>query len=370
MKRLKVLYYYSSAQIDTGSPRAMLRMIESLDRSRFQPAFLASGNGSLIEALRSRNVEIVEGNVTSVSWAHPLRLLQCVRAKVRLLKECAVDLVHMNEPGWNSDIVLAAGFANIPVALHLHNPGNASGRNLNFKIARKVFLCSMAQSKATQNFDRIKDKCVVLHNAVDVEVFAAGHPIREAIGLTNDDVVVGTVAQISRRKGIDLFLDTAELLLAKGRKLKFVVVGPMAVGEEKYFQSMTERMRGTALKESVVYLGSRTDIPDILASFDVFFLPTRAEPFGMVVIEAMASGIPVVASHVGGIPEIITSPAIGRTVSPLTAEAFSEAIVELLQMEDGLRAIGKRGRQSLEGRFDLAKMGSVLGAAYSELVNR
>ena len=131
-----------------------------------------------------------------------------------------------------------------------------------------------------------------------------------------------------------------------------------------------ERIRKGPLKESVVYLGSRADIPDILATFDVFFLPTRAEPFGMVVIEAMASGIPVVASHVGGIPEIITSQDIGRTVSPLTPEAFAGAIIELLHMGDQVRAFGERGRQSLVGRFDLAKMGATLGAVYKGLATQ
>lgn len=367
MKPLKVLYYYSSAHVDTGSPRVLLRMIDSLDRIAFQPAFLASGAGSLIDELRSKNVEIVSGVVKSVSWKHPLGFMRNVRQKCRLLREFGVDIVHMNEPGWNSDIVLAARLMRIPVALHFHNPGTVSDRNLNYVAASRVFLCSAAQGDQIVGFEKIKEKCVVLHNAVDVGVFAGGHPIREAIGLAQNDIVIGTVAQISHRKGIDLFLDTAERLLDSGKKFKFVIVGPKADDEEPYFQSIMERTRKGPLKESVVYLGSRADIPDILATFDVFFLPTRAEPFGMVVIEAMASGIPVVASHVGGIPEIITSQDIGRTVSPLTPEAFSGAIIELLRMGDQVRILGERGRQSLVGRFDLAKMGATLGAAYKGL---
>jgi glycosyltransferase involved in cell wall biosynthesis len=368
MKKIKILYYYSSSQVDTGSPRAMLRMIDSLDRNRFQPAFMASRAGSLIDELRSRKVEIIEGEVASVSWKNPLRLIARVRAKRRILRQFGVDFVHMNEPGWNSDIVLAAGLARIPVALHLHNPGNISKKNFNFAIARRVFLCSAAQSNEIVNFDKIEDKCVVLHNAVDIGLFASGRPIRAAIGLAQDDIVIGTIAQISHRKGIDLFLDTAERLVASGKQLKFVIVGPKAVKEEQYFQSIIDRIKQGPLRESVIYLGSRVDVPDVLASFDVFFLPTRAEPFGMVVIEAMAAGVPVVVSGVGGIVEIVTSRDIGRTVRPLSSEAYAAAIDELLQMGDGRKALGERGRQSLSGRFDLAKMGVTLGAVYEELV--
>ena len=348
----------------------MLRMIDSLNRDEFHPAFMTSGAGSLIDELRGRNVEIIEGKVASVSWSHPLRFIQSIRAKRLLLKQFAVDLVHMNEPGWNSDIVLAARLMRIPVVLHLHNPGIVSSRNLNYVAASRVLLCSAAQGNEIVGFEKIKEKCVVLHNAVDVGLFASGHSIRATIGLARNDIVIGTVAQISYRKGIDLFLDTAERLLDGGKKFKFVIVGPKAVREEPYFQAIMERTRKGQLKESVVYLGSRDDIPNILATFDVFFLPTRAEPFGMVVIEAMASGIPVVASHVGGIPEIITSHDIGRTVSPLTPEAFSGAIVELLRMEDQVRALGERGRQSLVGRFDLAKMGATLGTVYRGLATQ
>lgn len=368
MKPIKVLYYYSSAQIDTGSPRAMLRMIDSLDRKRFQPAFIASGKGSLIDELRSREVEIISGEVASVSWKNPLRLISRVRDKCRMLREFGIDLIHMNEPGWNSDIVLAAGFARIPVVLHLHNPTTISKKNLNYRVASRVFLCSMAQSNETVNFDAIKDKCVVLHNAVDIGLFAGGRPIREAIGLAKDDIVIGTIGQIRHGKGIDFFLDTAERLLGSGKKLKFVIVGPKAASEEAYFQSFVERIRKSPLRENVIYLGSRVDVPDILASLDVFFLPTRAETFGIVVIEAMAAGVPVVVSGVGGIPEIITSRDIGRTVGELTSEAYANAIAELLQMGDGLKALGERGRQSLTGRFDLAKMGVTLGTVYEELV--
>jgi len=348
----------------------MLRMIDSLNRDEFHPAFMSSGAGSLIDELRGRNVEIIEGKVASVSWSHPLRFVQSIRAKRSLLKQFAVDLVHMNEPGWNSDLVLAARISRIPVVLHLHNPVTVSNRNLNYVAASRIFVCSAAQASEIGNFDRVKDRCVVLHNAVDVGLFAGGHSIREAIGLERNDIVIGTVAQVSHRKGIDLLLDTAERLLDSDKKFKFVIVGPKAVGEEPYFQSIMERTGKSPLKESVVYLGSRVDIPDILATFDVFFLPARAEPFGMVLIEAMASGVPVVASHVGGIPEIITSQDIGRTVSPLTPEAFSGAIIELLRTGDQVKALGDRGRQSLVGRFDLAKMGATLGAVYKRLATQ
>lgn len=369
MSRIKVLYHFSGSGVLTGSPGALLRMIDSLDRKHFEAAFIGSGSGPLAEELQKRGVEIIDGKVGSVSWSAPFQLFSQVRAKRQLLARIGVGIVHMNEPGWNSDLVLAARLARIPVVLHLHNPQVISRRNLNYSIAKKVFLCSAGQLEVIENSQMIKDKLVVLHNAVNVDAFSNGHSIRTQIGLPNDALVIGTVAQIGHRKGIDLFLDTAERLLDRHPQLKFVIVGPQATKEESYFQEVMARLQQGRLKSGVLYLGGRKDIADVLTSFDIFFLPTRAEPFGMVIIEAMAAGVPVVASHVGGIPEIITSDEIGRTVRELTPNAYASAINELVEMGDShRRKLGERGRTSLAGRFDLASMGKTLKSSYQQLI--
>jgi glycosyltransferase involved in cell wall biosynthesis len=117
-------------------------------------------------------------------------------------------------------------------------------------------------------------------------------------------------------------------------------------------------------------LGSRDDVPDLLASFDVFILPTRAETFGIAVVEAMAAGIPVIASRVGAIPEIIPSPELGRVVHPIDAPSFARAVESVITLPDRGRAIGARGRASLVGRFDQRSLGAKLLAIYDEVRRR
>lgn len=369
MSRIKILYHFSGSDALTGSPGALLRMIDSLDRERFDAAFIGPGSGPLVDELLERKVETIAARVESVSWRAPLNLISQVREKRELLRRVGAKIVHMNEPGWNSDLVLAARLERIPVALHLHNPQLISRENLNYSIAKKVFLCSAAQMEVIGNIEPIRDKLVVLHNAVDVDAFSNAHSIREEIGLPEEALVIGTVAQIGYRKGVDLFLDTADQLLDRHPQLKFVIVGPQATKEESYFRVMMARMQQGRLKRQVVYLGGRKDIPNVMSSFDIFFLPTRAEPFGMVIIEAMAAGVPVVATHVGGIPEIITSSEIGRTVRELAPEAYASAINDLVEMGDShRRRLGEQGRTSLAGRFDLASMRDTLQPIYQQLI--
>ena len=120
----------------------------------------------------------------------------------------------------------------------------------------------------------------------------------------------------------------------------------------------------------VRFLGSRSDIPDFLASLDLFFLPTRADPFPVAVIEAMAAGLPVIASRVGGIPEMLSSPEIGCLVDPLTPEAFAQAIRKTLALPCRGRSMGAKARLSLTGRFDMATAGERLKNIYLDLLGR
>ena len=368
--RARILYHYSSQQFDTGSPKALVAMIGLLDRARFEPVYLATGDGPLIDALAAQNVRIVRGEVTSVSYRHPLAALGKALRQARLLRRLEINLLHMNEFGWNQDLVLGAWLRGIPVVLHLHNPASIAFQNLHRFAASKVLTVSEAAKGTVTNLHRIRHKCEVLYNSVDLGHMGCGRPIRESLGLSSQDIVIGTIGQISYRKGIDVVLETARILLPRWQRLRFLVVGPKGIGEESFADEMMQRAKEPGFAGRVHFLGSRSDIPDLLASMDIFFLPTRAEPFGIVIIEAMAAGVPVVASRVGGIPEIIKSDDNGRIVDPILPEAFAAAISEILQMPDGGRGLGERGRRSLSGRFDRPTTCARLEAIYDGLLAR
>jgi mannosyltransferase len=217
------------------------------------------------------------------------------------------------------------------------------------------------------NFDFIRDKTEVMPNAVDTERFAAGHSVRAELGLTADDVVVGTLAQLRKGKGIDLLMDAALELLPRHPRLVFLVAGRIGDGEEEFGHALKARAQRPEYEGRFRFLGSRQDVPDLLATFDVFVLPTLAETFGIAVVEAMAAGIPVIASRIAAIEEIITSPEQGRVVAPLTAPAFATAIDEIISRPDRGRALGRAGQQSLVGRFDRATLAARIHRIYDQL---
>lgn len=365
----KVLFFYSYQNYDTGSPKAMVSMIDSLDRSRFQPLFLATDDGALLSELERRDVEIIRGDASICSMGHWFRALKNVIRQAILLKKHKVDLIHVNEFPWNLDLVFAALIHRIPVFLHIHNPTRIEFRNLCRIASHKVLICSNSSKETVDNFHYIRDKCEVLYNCVDLNWVSAGTSIRRSLGLAEDDIVVGVVGQISHRKGTDIAIETAKLCLRENDRLKFVFIGPTGVSEETFATYVKELAAELVEQGKVLFLGSRDDIPDLLASMDLFFLPTRAEPFGIVIIEAMAAGLPVVASRTGGIPEIIFSPSVGRTVHPLDPENFARAICDITGEADLGRTIGRTGQASLNGRFDKGSIGGRLQQFYREACN-
>lgn len=365
----KILYYYAFQHFNTGSPKALAGLIAAMDRSRFEPIFLATGDGPLIEALSSQGVRIVRHHVRSISYRHPLRGITQLRRLTACLDEIRPDVVHVMGFDWNLDLVIAAWLRRIPVVLHVHTPEGADFRNLHRLAATKVLFCSASERQHFRHLDRVRSKTDVLYNPVDVERFAGAQPKRGELGFEPRQIVIGTIAQIRRGKGIDIILEAARLL--RGDHLLFVIVGPDGAGEEDFAAQMrTQAATDPLLQNRVRFLGSRQDIPEILKSLDLFLLPTRAEAFGIVLVEAMASGIPVVATRTGGIPEIVTSPDIGRLVRDLTPSAFASTIAEVLSLPDRGRALGAKAQHSVRHRFASPVIGQKLTSIYEDVLDR
>lgn len=367
---MRILYYNPHQGFDSGAPKVLVRFIEHLDRSTFEPLYLATGKGPLVDALASLSVEIVRGRVSKVGYRIPATSVRNVVAQAVALRNLRISLLHVFDYGWNLDLVLAAWILRIPLILHEHLGASADFQNLHRFAASKVLTCSRNVLEGFGHLHRIEHKCEVLYNPVDVSAFQSVNGIRESLALRRDQVVIGTVARTQYRKGIDVLLETARILIQQHKNLFFLVVGGPVPGQEKYAEQMIESAKDPAFDGRVKFLGSRQDIPEIMASLDLFVFPTRAEPFGVAIIEAMAAGLPVIASCVGGIPEIISSEDIGVLVSPISPESFAAAINRVLSMSDRGKAIGEKARRSVTERFDPARLTARLQEIYLGLVQR
>ena len=365
----RILFVYPWMHANTGSPRMLLNLIAALDRRRFEPVFLALGEGSLVDEMRASNVEIVQGSLENCSLKAPFDLIRRARAAAAQLAKWDIALVHINTWCWNLDLCFGAWLQRLPVVVHSHNQTSVARTNLVRYIADKVLFVSEHQRSQTVGLELIERKSEVLHNFIDFAHYGSGLDIRGALGLDSDHFVVVTLAQISERKGIQTVIETARRCVSDCPEMRFLVVGADAVNEEDYAVRMRREVVTAGMSDYVRFLGPRDDVPHILASADALLHPALREPFGLVIIEAMAAGKPVVASAVGGIPEILNAVGVGGVLlDPLSADQFADALISLRNSPDRGRPAGEAARAEARKYFSTQAGATRLERIYDELL--
>lgn len=178
-----------------------------------------------------------------------------------------------------------------------------------------------------------------------------------------DEIAVGVVAALERRKGHDVLFRALAGIRGRAPAIRCLVCGD---GSQRAGLAALARELGIA--DIVTFLGEQRQVADVLAALDVFVLPSRHEGLGVAVLEAMAVGLPVVASAVGGIPEAVAHQATGLLVPPEDAEALGRAVFALATDPERARALGSAGRERVRGEFSMERMAESYERLY-ELVS-
>ena len=207
-------------------------------------------------------------------------------------------------------------------------------------------------------------RTVVVHNGLDAEAFEenarAAMPVRQELGLAADRAVIVTAARLAREKGHRYLLAAMPAIHDRFPDVCLLIAGdgPLRGDLERLVETI-------GLVQSVRFLGWRHDMPGVLAAADLVVLPSLWEPFGLVLLEAMALRKPVVGSAVGGIPEVVVDGETGYLVPPADHAALSAKVVQLLSSPEARNAMGRAGRQRVEKHFSLSARTSGTYALWS-----
>jgi len=210
------------------------------------------------------------------------------------------------------------------------------------------------------------DRVTTIHNGIEISDFRVGPGVRDEVrselGIPSGAAVVAVVAVLRPPKGIDGLIRALPALVAAVPRTHLLVVGD---GEAR--RSLERLAADLGMANRVTFTGSRADVPRMLATADVFALPSLTEALPTVVAEAMAAGLPVVASRVGGIPEMVDD-STGTLVEPGDIAGLTRALAQLL---DDPAEAGRRGRSGqllAAERFDLATQAERLASEYRNLI--
>jgi glycosyltransferase involved in cell wall biosynthesis len=359
--RIKILMVID--HLDSGGAQTLLvDLLAGLDRQRFEPMVCALRTShKYVDAISRLGVPVFQLGAWRLDPRKVARL-------VHLVKKERIDIIHTHLTAARVLGGAAAMLTGKKLLAHDHS-GDEYLRNhprlarwLLFPLERwlmrnteKVF----AVSAATADFNvRIKgiapEKVVIVHNWIDPARFApdskARTELRSRWGVPAESIVVGAVGRLSPQKGFENLVRAAHEILSRHPHVRFVLVGEGP--ERKTLERLAEL---ESVAAAFFFPGFMSEVHKAYSAFDIFALPSIYETFGLVVLEAMTTGLPVVASRVGGVQELLENGRTGILVSPGDPQALAQAVGSLIDDPQGSRQMGMAAREEALERFDRRK---------------
>lgn len=387
---INILYVIWSLGLG-GAEQVVISLARGLDKSKFRPFICClNDEGRFAEELKKEGIKVVALNkAKGIDFSLISKL-------VRVIRENNIQIVHTHLWGANFWGRFAASAAKVPVVVTEHNV-DVWKSSLHFMIDRFLFKktdCFIAVSETVREFyvQKLgveKDLIKVVYNGVDVRSVDEGrgtmdegrkdegrktkderrNALREEFGIKSDEKVIAIIGRLVPQKGIAFFLEALKELLnansheslpdrqagnANGRELNKIKV--LIVGEGPERERLTSQVSRFTLEDKVIFTGFRKDIQEILSITDILVLPSSREGLPMILLEAMGAGAIVVATRVGGTPELVQDGVNGFLVESGDVSGLAQKIEyvlsELSKSEVG--GLKDEGRKD-EGREDKAR---------------
>jgi glycosyltransferase involved in cell wall biosynthesis len=378
-RRLRVMFFTPGPYTRQlyGTELSLVQLIERLDDSRFLVCgAVTDREGSLADALRERRVPVTVAPGLSLlalrdvcSWPRfAASLLWCIQ----VARAARPHVVHANGIDLNQHAALVARALQVPSICHLRLVPTARQYWSHLACLSNVVVANSGATAEPWGSMRLaRRKLRVIYNGIDTSEF---QPLTNPGGQTgrlkrSRSVAVGIVGRISPEKGHDVLLEALTLLPAGTPEVSVLVAGDAPDARARDYEcGIRSLARRLGLDSRVQFLGPLPDPREVYTCIDVLVLPSRHEPFGRVVIEAMAMGLPVIATDAGGPSEIVVHGETGLLVKPGDPASLAEAIQSLVGNPSLRASFGRAGRERVLRLFSLEAHVESVAGLYEELV--
>jgi glycosyltransferase involved in cell wall biosynthesis len=338
-----------------GAERQLYELAIRLDKSRFNPVVfcLSEADYPFGKMLREKGIKVY--TLKRRGHFDPFRVIKLVQ----LFRKEKINIVHSFLHVPNAYSYVACQIAGIDKFI-------ASVRSLEisrpflFKLIDRWALRGSAfvitNSKKGNDFVKDSfsidgDKIKTIYNGIDLKKIEMDNSsIRKELGIDKKSKIISMIAKATWAKNIRLFLEIAEQITRHYSDVKFLLIG------KNLTRNYVKKRFGISAEQNVFMLGERKDIINILNGTDIFVLTSRTEGLPNVIMEAMGASKPVVATNVGGIPELVVDGETGYLVPSNNVEKLSQAVIRLLENPRIAKKIGETGRKRIEELFSVDRM--------------
>lgn len=375
VSKIKVLHVVRPAA--GGMKNHLIDLVRRTDKTRFDVTVACPPNSQLWDSLYEMNIKLIP--IPLVGEISPAKDYAAIRILIKHLHNTKTSILHAHSSKGALVGRLAAVVARTPVVIFTaHNsifyeewPGwkkrlFASVEKFLARFTDRIITVSDALKQEIMEMEGLPSKQITtIYNGIEVDKFTGKSDplhIRKSMNIPELGPVVGTIARLAPQKGISFFLKAASLL--KEYQVNFVIIGDGPLEE-----SLKQEAVDLGLQGRVTFTGRREDISDILSTLDIFVLPSVTEGLPLTILEAMAAGKPIVATRVGGIPEVIVDGKTGIIVPPKDPEAMAVALASLLGGREKMAKIGLAGQKLVKDKFTIDTMVERTMNLYSQLLD-
>lgn len=385
---MKILFYNHTSKV-SGAERVLLLILERLDHKRFAPVVLCPPGGQLQTQAKSAGVDcetIIELQARFSS--RPARVLRYLvsflsvirQARARVIN-CKPELIHANSIRAGLVISAASIGLRIPIIWHVHDllPKHPFSTLIRFFVLFFPPIRILAVSHVAA--DRFRGsllrwlsgriRVTVIHNSVNSEKLRTAQTdsiaIRKQLRVRSADPLIGIIGNLTPVKGqLELITAFAAVLHKIPDSLLLIVGSAIFNRDDGYQQKLLAKAKTLGITNRVRFLGQRSDVPAIMRALDLLVLNSRSEAFPLVGLEGLACGVPVLATAVGGVPELITHGENGWLIPPGDQRKLAESIVSLIEQPDLRARLATNGRRHVESNFTVENFMKRLEALYTE----
>lgn len=355
-----------------GAELMLMKFLEGVDRRIIEPTLLCLEDGPLCEWCRELGLPVLIAD-SNQGFLHMKRsskltgliktiphLFGTMKYIGRLAREGNFDLVLTNSV--KAHVVGTLGVRRLPIIWRLHDivdtstfsPTGVKVMAFAAKKADHISCVSGAVLQALLDMNVPKDKLSVLYNGIG-DVSYTGDSFRMEWGIMDHEVVVALIARISPDKGHETFIQAASHLVRTLPSTRFFIVGgDIFAGNKVYTEGLKDLVMELGLGDKVVFTGHISNIPKVLAGIDIFVnASNKPDSLPTAIIEAMLAAKPIVASKIGGIPEMIEDGNTGLLIEPGDSLSLAKAIERLVNDMASAKDMGKKARERALDTFNI-----------------